>query len=45
MYCHMSKNTFFLLPAVAVGFDSDGLYFVEIALFNFAIGFGGKPWQ
>jgi hypothetical protein len=28
------------MPAIAVGIDEDDLFFVEIAWFNIAIGFG-----
>jgi len=40
MYSRINNNVFFLLPAIAVGVDTDGQYFVEVAFFNIAIGFG-----
>lgn len=43
IYTRQNQNVFFLLPSAAVGVDVDGTYFVEIAWFNFAIGFGAAP--
>lgn len=40
IYSRINERVFFLLPSMAVGVDEDGTYFVEIAMFNFAIGFG-----
>lgn len=40
MYSRLNRNVFFLLPAIAVGVDTDGLYFVEVAFLNVAVGFG-----
>lgn len=41
MYTRTNSNTFFLLPTIAVGVDIVTQQpFIEIAWFNFAIGFG-----
>lgn len=42
MYMRVGANVFFLLPAVAVGVDVDGRFFLEVAWGNYAIGLGGK---
>ena len=43
MYMRKSANTLFLLPALAIGLDTDGRPFIEIAWLNIAVGIGDKP--
>lgn len=43
MYVRTNNLVFFLLPALAVDIDTDDRYFIEIAWFNIAIGFGA--WE
>ena len=40
LYKRVSSNVFFIVPAIAVGVDTDGLFFFEIAWFNLAVGLG-----
>ena len=40
MYMRTNSKVFFILPAIAVGEDVDGRYFVEVAFFFWAVGFG-----
>lgn len=42
-YYRTSQSVFFLFPAVAVGVDVDGRYFIEFAWLCWAIGLGSKP--
>lgn len=41
-YHRISSNVFFILPTVAAGIDTDGMFFFELAWFNIAIGLGAK---
>jgi hypothetical protein len=43
MYLRTNRKVFFIFPALAVGEDIDGRYFIEAAWFFFAVGFGDKP--
>lgn len=40
LYTRRSENVFFLLPALAVGVDMDGRYFLEVAWLCWAVGIG-----
>ena len=42
LYHRINDRVFFLLPTMAVGLDVDNKYFVEVAWFNIAIGFGAS---
>ena len=39
MYTRINKRVFFILPTIAV-VDEFGYFFIEVAWFNVAIGFG-----
>lgn len=43
MYARTNTKVFFLLPAVAVGTDIDGRYFLEVAWFCWVVGIGDAP--
>jgi len=38
MYYRINEKVFFVLPTMAIGLDEDGLWFVEIAWLNIAVG-------
>jgi hypothetical protein len=40
MYSRINKRVFFLLPAVACGFDEEGYLFFEVAFMCFSFGVG-----
>lgn len=42
IYTRRNLRVCFLLPTMAVGYDTDDLPFVEIAWLFFVIGFGSK---
>ena len=42
IYTRINECVFFLLPSAAVGVDTDGRYFFELAWMFFAIGFGDE---
>jgi len=43
MYARTNARVFFLLPAIAVGADIDGRYFLEVAWLCWAVGIGDAP--
>lgn len=43
MYTRTNTKVFFLFPAIAVGADIDGRYFIEAAWMFWAVGFGDAP--
>ncbi len=40
MYVRRSENTYFLLPAIAIGVDSEDRIFLEVAWLSWAVGIG-----
>lgn len=43
MYSRINSSVFFIIPALAIGIDVDGRYFIEAAWLCFAVGLGDKP--
>ncbi len=37
-YFHVNKSVCFLLPTIAVGYDTDLRYFIEVGFLFFAVG-------
>lgn len=42
-YGRHNPNVCFLLPTMAIGIDTDGRYFMEVAFLFFVLGIGDKP--
>jgi len=43
MYFRKSHSTLFLWPALAVGTDTNGMVFMELAWLCWSVGLGSKP--